>query len=223
MSVNPTIAKPVPLIGVMGGTFDPIHFGHLRMAQELADALKLAEVRFIPAANPPHRDQPMTSAAQRAEMVALAIADNPLFKLDRRELDREGYSYTIDTLQSLHEELQGKARLCLLMGLDAFAGITSWHRWQDLLQFAHIVVASRPNAAFLADCSTLHQFLQDHILTNAQQLHEQSRYGIWMQEITALDISATKIRYQLEQGLMPRYLLPNEVLSYIQQHKLLAE
>lgn len=212
-----TSPKPVPLIGVMGGTFDPIHFGHLRMAQELADALKLAAVRFIPSANPPHRDPPMTSASQRAEMVSLAIADNPLFKLDTRELTREGYSYTIDTLQSLHKELQGSARLCLLMGLDAFAGITRWHRWQGLLQFAHIVVATRPGATLAIENASLHEFLHLHTLTSTQQLHDQAQSGIWMQEITALDISATQIRTQLTHGRTPRYLLPDDVLHHIQQ------
>ncbi|MCB5190368.1 nicotinate-nucleotide adenylyltransferase [Methylobacillus arboreus] len=213
-------AKPVPLIGVMGGTFDPIHFGHLRMAQELADALNLAEVRFTPSANPPHREQPMTSAAHRSEMVSLAIADNPLFKLDTRELSRNGYSYTIETLQSLHEELQGNGRLCLLMGLDAFVGITSWHRWQDLLQFAHIVVATRPGTALPTENAMLHGFLQAYALTNVQQLHEKVENGILMQEITALDISATHIRTRLAQGQAPRYLLPDRVLEYIRQQQL---
>lgn len=213
-------AQPVPLIGIMGGTFDPIHFGHLRMAQELAEALDLAEVRFIPSATPPHRDQPMTSAAQRAEMVALAIADNPLFRLDTRELEREGYSYTIDTLRSLHEELQGKARLCLLMGMDAFTGITSWHRWQEMLQFAHVIVATRPGAVWPSGNSVLDAFFETHVLSGAQQLPIQAEHGIWMQEITALDISATKIRERLAHGETPRYLLPDGVLEFICQHSL---
>ncbi|ABE50426.1 nicotinate-nucleotide adenylyltransferase [Methylobacillus flagellatus KT] len=213
-------ATPLPLIGVMGGTFDPIHFGHLRMAQELAESLGLAEVRFIPSATPPHREQPMTSATQRAEMVALAIAGNPLFKLDTQELERQGYSYTIDTLQFLHEGLQGKARLCLLMGMDAFAGITSWHRWQELLQFAHIVVTTRPGAALPSSNLVLDAFLQTHMLSDAQQLPIQAEHGIWVQEITALDISATKIRESLAYGCTPRYLVPDKVLEFICQHDL---
>ncbi|MGY1490309.1 nicotinate-nucleotide adenylyltransferase [Methylobacillus pratensis] len=213
-------AQHVPLIGIMGGTFDPIHFGHLRMAQELAEALDLAEVRFIPSATPPHRGQPMTSAKQRAEMVALAIANNPLFKLDTRELEREGYSYTIDTLQSLHEELQDKARLCLLMGMDAFTGVTSWHRWQELLQFAHVIVATRPGAVLPSGNPVLDAFLETHVLSGAQQLPIQAEHGILMQAITALDISATKIRESLAHGRTPRYLLPDRVLEFICQHDL---
>ena len=213
-------ANSTPLIGIMGGTFDPIHFGHLRMAQELAEALNLTEVRFIPSATPPHREQPMTSAKQRAEMVALAIANNPIFKLDTRELERQGYSYTIDTLQSLHQELQGKARLCLLMGMDAFAGVTSWHRWQELLQFAHLVVATRPGAAWPADNLALNGFLRAHQISTLPQLHTQASNGIYMQCITALDISATQIRHQLQIGQSPRYQLPDKVLDYIQQYRL---
>ncbi|WP_334108360.1 nicotinate-nucleotide adenylyltransferase [Methylobacillus sp.] len=213
-------ANSAPLIGLMGGTFDPIHFGHLRMAQELAEALNLSEVRFIPSATPPHRDQPTSSAKQRAEMVALAIADNPLFKLDTRELEREGYSYTIDTLQSLHEELQGKARLCLLMGMDALAGITSWHRWQELLQFAHIVVATRPGAVLPADNLALAGFLQTHTVSSLPQLYTQAHNGIYIQCITALDISATHIRHQLQIGQSPRYQLPDSVLDYIHRYHL---
>lgn len=213
-------ARALPLIGIMGGTFDPIHFGHLRMAQELAEALNLMEVRFIPSATPPHRDQPMTSAQQRADMVALAIADNPLFKLDTRELEREGYSYTIDTLQSLHEELQGQARLCLLMGMDAFAGITSWHRWQALLQFAHIVVATRPGATLPVSHTALDAWSPQHAIASAELLRRQTENGILKQEITALDISATKIRDHFAEGKTPRYLLPGNVLKYINQQAL---
>ena len=219
MGDNPQ-AQVLPLIGIMGGTFDPIHFGHLRMAQELAEGLNLTEVRFIPSATPPHRDLPMTSAQQRADMVALAIADNPLFKLDTRELQREGYSYTIDTLQSLNEELQGQARLCLLMGLDAFAGITSWHRWQALLQFAHIVVATRPGTTLPVSHTALDEWSQQHAIACAQLLCRQAENGILKQEITALDISATQIREQFAEGKTPRYLLPGKVLEYINQQAL---
>ena len=109
---NPAIKSNMQLIGLLGGTFNPIHFGHLRMAQELADALNFSEVRFIPSANPPHKNQPSVSAQHRAAMVQLAIVDNPLFKLDTRELDRDGASYTIDTLISLREELGENVSIC---------------------------------------------------------------------------------------------------------------
>jgi len=130
-------------IGLLGGTFDPIHFGHLRLAQELADALGLARVRFIPTGIPPHRDSPEVSGAHRLQMVRIAIAGNLLFEADDREIRREGVNYTYDTLTELRDEL-GERPLCLLMGADAFAALTTWHRWQELFDLAHVVIAHRP-------------------------------------------------------------------------------
>ena len=155
------------LVGLLGGTFNPIHFGHLRMAQELADALNLSEVHFIPSANPPHKSVPTVSAEHRAAMVQLAIADNPLFKLDTRELERMGASYTIDSLISLREEfgLEGKQQisLCLIIGSDAFVHLNTWARWQELLNYCHIILVQRPTAnkqTKLTDELTV--FLQNH-------------------------------------------------------------
>ena len=204
----------------MGGTFDPIHHAHLRMAQELADKLSLSQVRFIPAAIPPHRAQPGSAATQRAEMVALAIAHNPRFTLDTRELQREGYSYTVDTLQEIAAELAGQAGLCLLMGQDAFAGLPSWHRWQDLLQHAHIIVASRPGAQRVIESAELAALVQRREAKDIVTLQRSKAGSIYFADITALDISATHIRQQLSQGLSPCYLLPEAVLDYIQQHQL---
>lgn len=133
------------LVGLLGGTFNPIHYGHLRMAQELANGLGMDEVKFIPSANPPHKDSVTVSAEHRATMVKLAIADNPLFTLDKRELERQGTSYTIDTLISLREELGNNTALCLMMGSDAFIKLNTWHRWQALLDYAHIILVQRPN------------------------------------------------------------------------------
>lgn len=210
----------LPLIGLMGGTFNPIHHGHLRMAEELASALSLSEVRFIPAAHPAHRAQPGISAQQRAEMVALAIADNPGFKRDMRELEREGYSYTVDTLQEISQELAGQASLCLLMGRDAFAGLCSWHRWQDLLSLAHIIVASRPGPHSAADSAALAELIVQHQAMDISALQQSQAGYIYFAEITALDISATNIRKQLSLGVSPRYLLPQAVLDYIHEHGL---
>lgn len=204
----------------MGGTFDPIHHAHLRMAEELAEKLALSEVRFIPAAHPPHRAQPGSTAAQRAEMVALAIAHNPRFSLDTRELQREGYSYTVDTLQEIAREVADQAGLCLLMGQDAFAGLPSWHRWQDLLQHAHIIIASRPGAQRTIESADLAALVQQHETKDASTLRQSKAGSIYFAEITALDISATQIRQQLSLGRSPRYLLPEAVLDYIQQHQL---
>lgn len=204
-------------IGVLGGTFDPIHFGHLRMAQELAEAVHLDEVLFVPAAIPPHRQQPATSAQHRAAMVAIAIQDNPRFRLDMRELLREGASYTIDTLQSLRMELGEDTSITLLLGSDAFLGLPGWHHWHELLDLAHLVVANRPSAPLAQE--KMHpqlQTLYKERLTEDAQVLAQMRAGhLFMQHITPLDISATHIRGCFRNAESPRYLLPDSVIDYI--------
>lgn len=207
-------------IGLLGGTFNPIHFGHLRMAQELADALNLDEVRFIPAANPPHKITPTVSAQQRVAMVQLAIDDNPLFKLDARELERAGASYTIDTLISLREELGSKASLCLMMGSDAFTKLDSWHRWDELLNYCHIILVQRPNAKSEKLSDKMTAFLSQHYTENLDDLAEKTAGYIHMQAITTQDISATHIREKLATGNSAKYLMPDTVLAYIQQQQL---
>jgi len=212
----------LPALGVLGGTFDPIHFGHLRLAQELADALGLARVRFIPSGTPPHRNPPQVNGAHRLEMVRIAIAGNPLFESDDREIRRDGISYTYDTLAELREEL-GERPLCLLMGADAFAALTTWHRWQELFDLAHVVIAHRPGFRL--------QELQASLPAPLRKIYLQRLAGtpgiprahagsVLTREITALDISATRIRALLAQGSSPRYLAPEVVLEYI-DHNLL--
>ena len=209
------------LIGILGGTFNPIHFGHLRMAQELADALKLTEVRFIPSANPPHKSMLIVSAKHRAAMVQLAIADNPIFTLDTCELERTGASYTIDTLIALREKFGENAALCLIMGSDAFLHLNSWARWQELLDYCHIVLVQRPATSKqpkLADEIAI--FLQDHYSENLDDLTNKTAGYIHMQAITPLDISSTKIRTALKSKHSSRYLMPESVINYIVSHTL---
>lgn len=209
------------LIGLLGGTFNPIHFGHLRIAQELAEALNLAEIRFIPSANPPHKAAPVVSAQQRADMVQLAITNNPLFKLDTCELNRQGASYTIDTLISLHEELGENISLCLIMGSDAFSKLDSWHRWNELLNYCHIVLVQRPSNKTQAKLSDqLTALLTDSYTENSDDLALKSVGYIHMQHITAQDISATSIRKKLASNKSAKYLVPDKVLAYIQQQQL---
>lgn len=209
------------LVGIFGGTFNPIHFGHLRMAQELASALAMDEVKFIPSANPPHKDNVMVSAEHRSAMVQLAIADNPLFSVDELELKREGSSYTIDTLISLRESLGQGTSLCLMMGSDAFVKLNTWHRWQELLDYAHIVLVQRPSSqpqeALPSEVETL---LRDHYTDQHADLANENAGAIMMQAITGQDISATGIRGMLGSGESVRYLVPSAVAEYIQQNQL---
>jgi len=212
----------LPALGVLGGTFDPIHFGHLRLAQELADALGLARVRFIPSGTPPHRNPPQVNGAHRLEMVRIAIAGNPLFESDDREIRRDGISYTYDTLTELREEL-GERPLCLLMGADAFAALTTWHRWQELFDLAHVVIAHRPGFRLQELQASLPAPLRKiylHRLAGTQGILRAHAGTVLTREITALDISATRIRALLAQGSSPRYLAPEAVLEYI-DHNLL--
>lgn len=212
----------MPAIGILGGTFNPIHFGHLRMAQELADAMNLDTVRFIPAANPPHKDTPTISAEQRAAMVKLAIADNDRFVFDDRELHRAGASYTVDTLLSLREELGDKTSITLFMGSDAFTKFDTWHRWQEIITLCHIALVQRPPLLVQEHklSKTLETFLHNHYSENSDDLHHQASGVVTMRQITALDISSTAIRHGLQHGDSVRYLIPDNVIEYIQQHKL---
>ena len=141
--MNDPAAPPTAPLGIFGGTFDPIHYGHLRTAFELRQALKLAEVRFLPTGNPPHRDHTTADAEQRLAMVRAAVADQKGFVVDDREVRRTGVSYSVDTLTELRAEHPHRS-LCLLLGMDAFLGLPHWHRWQEILSLAHVVVAHRP-------------------------------------------------------------------------------
>ena len=204
------------IIGLLGGTFNPIHLGHLRMAQELADALNLDEVRFIPSATPPHKDAPELSAIQRAEMVRIAIADNPLFKLDMRELERIGASYTIDTLVSLRSELGTSVALCLIMGSDAFIQLNTWARWQELLNYCHIILVQRPNMPKQPNLAIeLATLLEENYTESIADLSQNPAGYMHMQAITALDISSTVIRAKLKINHSIRYLVTESVLKYI--------
>jgi nicotinate-nucleotide adenylyltransferase len=212
----------LPALGVLGGTFDPIHFGHLRLAQELADALGLASVRFVPSGTPPHRDAPNVNGAHRLQMVRIAIAGNPLFEADDREIRRKGVSYTYDTLTELREEL-GERPLCLLMGADAFAALTTWHRWQELFDLAHVVIAHRPGFRLQELQGALPAPLRKiylQRLAGAPDMLRAHAGSVLTREITALDISATRIRALLAQGASPRYLAPEAVLDYIDHNHL---
>ncbi|RUM94470.1 MAG: nicotinic acid mononucleotide adenylyltransferase, partial [Thiothrix sp.] len=187
------------MIGLFGGTFDPIHFGHLRPALEVMEALSLEELRFIPAHVPPHRDTPLITAKQRSEMVAIAIDEQPGFVLDTCELERNGPSYTVDTLHDFRQRYGEDTPLVLLLGTDAFAGLPSWHRWEELLQLTHIVVMQRP-ADDSKSTGIPADFLHQHHTDSPTALHHSPAGSILRVPVTQLDISATDIRERLRQG-----------------------
>jgi nicotinate-nucleotide adenylyltransferase len=209
-------------IGLMGGTFNPVHYGHLRMAQELTGALNLNEVRFFPAANPPHKNDELISAEHRAAMVRLAIENNPDFSFDGRELDRSGASYTIDTLHSLRDELGKEPSLVLFMGSDAFTKFNTWHRWQEIIHLCHIALVQRPIKTNQKEMlpKVLETFLHNHYTENSDELHEAPAGWVTMQQITALEISSTSIRNALAHKNSVRYLMPDSVIDYIENNKL---
>ena len=207
-------------IGILGGTFDPIHFGHLRLAVELKEKLQLTQMLLVPSRQPPHRNTPQALAAQRLEMLMLAIANESSLEIEPCELNREGFSYTFDTLNYLRAQHGRQQSLCLIMGADAFLNFDSWYRWQDLLSLAHIVVVHRPGWKLDAMNPTVQKLYQQHQLKNLYQLHMQPAGGIWLETMTPLDISSSQIRTLISQQRNPRFLLPENVLNYIQQQGL---
>ena len=213
-----------PPIGVLGGTFDPIHYGHLRLAEEVGRGLKLDEVRFIPSGTPPHRGAPQVSAADRVAMVRLAIRGNPLFTLDERETRRAGPAYSVDTLAELRGELGPDRPLCLLVGADACLDLATWSRWHDLFSLAHVVIAHRPGFPVDTWQSRMPQPLAREYAARAMQqplaVHLAPAGGVVVIAIAALDISATRIRDCVRARASPRYLLPDSVLDYIERNAL---
>ena len=203
-------------IGILGGTFDPIHFGHLRMALELYQALDLAEVRLIPCYQPVHRKLPVATPEQRLAMVQKAINREPALQVDACEIERQGPSYTIDTLITLHDRLPNTP-LCIFMGIDALLNFPSWHKWEAILQLAHLVVAHRPQYQ-LPKTGVVADLLKQRLTKHAADLHKQAAGLIFLHPVTSLEISSTDIRKQIAMGMNPRFLLPNSVYDYIKQH-----
>lgn len=209
-------------LGLFGGTFDPVHFGHLRLAEESINHLGLAGVRWIPAGQPPHRGLPDVTAAQRLEMVLRSTAGNARFSVDASEVEAAVPSYTVHTLERLRAELGREQSLVLLVGADAFAGLATWHRWRDIFALAHIAISHRPG--FPVEISSLPHELatefNDRHLGNTSALKDSPAGAIVTFAMTQLAISATQIRKLLANGLSARYLLPDSVLDYIQLHQL---
>lgn len=207
-------------VGVLGGTFDPIHYGHLRPADEAREKLGLSEVRVIPAARPPHRAEPFAPARERLAMTRLAVKDFSGLAVDERELHREGPSYTVTTLESLRAELGPVAPLCLLLGADAFAGFNTWHRWQEIPALAHLVVMRRLDSAVTADPASWPEWARPRVARTAQELATVPAGRVIFVDVSPQNISATDLRRRVAQGETIAGLVPPAVEHHIHQHSL---
>lgn len=209
-------------LGIFGGTFDPVHIGHLRLAEEAREQLGLSRVRWIPAGQPRHRATPCAEAGQRLRMVELAVADNPYFVVDAAEVASNQASYTVPTLLRLRDELGSRQPLVLLLGADAYAGLTGWHRWQEIFDLAHLAIAQRPG--YPLDAATLPDGLREAHLARVQGdpavLKALPAGRILGFTMTPLAVSATQVRSLFMQGCSARYLLPAAVIDHIHSQQL---
>ncbi|WP_159445598.1 nicotinate-nucleotide adenylyltransferase [Oceanospirillum multiglobuliferum] len=211
--------KKRKLVAVMGGTFDPVHHGHLRSALELKQLLNLDQLRLLPCHQPTHRGVPRTQAEQRLQMLRLAVADEPSLYIDDREIRLDQPSYSVYSLQSLKAELGDSVTLFWVLGVDSFASFTRWHRWQEILQLANLIILTRPG--FTLGENTPEQKLWQANRADCAELEKADCGKIYALQLPSqLEISATFIRDQLQQGCSVRYLLPDAVLNYIQQQQL---
>ena len=214
---SPQSSSQAP-IGLFGGTFDPVHFGHLRAALEAREILKLDDFRLLPAGTPPHRSNTFATASQRLAMLRLAVVEYSGFRIDDREVRRGGNSYMVDTLSEIREE-SSDLPLILVIGQDAANALDSWHEWQTIFQLAHLVIMRRPQAE---PCwsGELQQQMKRRMVQDQERLREQAAGLVLPIEITQLAISSTGIRNQLQAGRSPRFLLPAAVMDYIEQNQL---
>lgn len=210
--------KAVKPIGLLGGTFDPIHYGHLRLALDFLQILDLQEVRFIPCKSPVLKEATQATPEQRLALLRLAITPVAQFSIDDREIQRDTPSYMIDTVKSLRQDFPNTP-LCLLLGSDAFLRLNEWKEWQKLLDYVHIVVGLRAGTPFLLN-DVLSDFIAQHQLNDTEDLHQQLHGGVYIQNISQLMISASDIRSQIAAHLNVQFLLPDNVYQYIQQHQL---
>lgn len=206
------------MIGIVGGTFDPVHYGHLRPALEIQQALGMRQMRFVPSRVPPHRAVPGATAQQRLAMLELALHEMPSFVVDQRELARTGPSYMVDTLVSMRQEFADEP-LALVLGLDAFIKVDTWYQWPCLLELAHIVVSHRPGS-YLPQEGTMAALLSTHGCECLADMQGQPNGRIWLQEVTQLDISATKIRAAVKACDSVRFLTSESVRKYIETQSL---
>ena len=204
------------MIGIFGGTFDPVHLGHLRTALDVFEALGLEELRFVPLGQAVHREPPRFSAELRLEMLEAAVAGQPGFVVDRREIDSTEPSWTVTTLASLRAELGDEAPLCLLLGRDAFAAFHTWREPERILGMAHLVVMERPGETLYLE-TQLEALVEGRITAMREELVRAPAGRILFQPVTQLDISATDIRARLEAGRSVRWLVPEAVRRLLEE------
>jgi nicotinate-nucleotide adenylyltransferase len=211
--MDPPMASPGQPIGIFGGTFDPVHFGHLRAASEAREALELEDFRLLPAGSPPHREGVRASAEDRLRMLRLAVTGHDDLRIDDREVRREGPSYMVDTLGEIRQETPG-APIVLILGHDAAARLDSWHRWRALFDLAHIAIMTRPGAG-PAPSAVLASEIEARQVPTAGDLWSTAAGKVLPLPVTRLAISATDIRAQISSGRNPRFLLPRSVIEYV--------
>lgn len=208
------------LLALYGGTFDPIHYGHLKSVEALARLVKLKSVTIMPNNVPPHRPQPEASSAQRKEMIELAIANHPLFTLDDRELTRTTPSWTVETLEQLRAELGPKQPLAFIIGQDSLLSLHRWHRWETLLTLCHLLVTQRPGYPLTMETPEQQAWLDENVTDAIETLHQQPAGKVFLAQTPLYDISATTIRHRLENHQSCDDLLPPDVLTFIVQQGL---
>ena len=211
------------LIGIYGGTFDPIHYGHLRTAEELVEILQLDGLHFIPAGQPRLRNQPIASPHQRCVMLNKAIRDNSRFELDTREIRGRGESYSVETLRKLNQEYSSRqVAFCFIIGADAFMKLPSWYHWRELFGLCHLIVVNRPGFSLINQQSDLPRELtiecQNRWVEQADLLKQRASGFIYCAATTPVAISATTIRNAILTGKSIRYLLPDSVINYIYRY-----
>ncbi|SFU63631.1 nicotinate-nucleotide adenylyltransferase [Xenorhabdus koppenhoeferi] len=200
---------------LFGGTFDPIHYGHLRPVKALAKQVGLKQVILLPNHVPPHRPQPEATPQQRLEMVRLAVQDNPLFTVDARELERQTPSYTIETLKSFRQEVGEQRPLAFIIGQDSLQAIHTWYKWEELLDICHLLVCSRPGYQRQLSAADMQKWLERHQIETPSPLSQKPNGYIYLAATPLLNISATDIRQRHQQGLSCDDLLPPEIQNYI--------
>ncbi len=208
------------LHALYGGTFDPIHYGHLKPVEALATLAGLNNVTLLPNNVPPHRPQPEASPAQRVEMIRLAIAGNPLFDLDLREMQRDTPSFTVDTLAELRQERGSHQPLAFIIGQDSLLTLHQWHRWQDLLSLCHLLVCQRPGYRREMPTPEQQRWLEQHLAERPEELHQQPAGKVFLADTPPISISATGIREGLHQGRPDAALLPPSVSEFIMREGL---